>query len=84
MQKIQPGIVSYAAWSVALLCAAYAVLWLLGVFGGLGFHGTIAAVLGITLTSILAVLLMGLLFFSEHSGHDKEVHDATSNDRHRD
>lgn len=76
MQKVQPSVVSYAVWSAALLCAAYAVLWALGVFSGLGFHGTIAAVLGIALASVLAIVLMGLLFFSEHSGHDDEVHDA--------
>lgn len=81
MRKINADFVAYAAWSTALLCIAYAVLWAFGFFSGLGFHGSIAAVLGITLTSILAVLLMGLLFFSEHSGHDEEVHDATRNDR---
>lgn len=81
MQKVQPSVVSYAIWSAAMLCAAYAVLWALGVFNDLGLHATIAAVLGITLTSVLAIVLMGLLFFSEHSGHDEEVHDASADHR---
>lgn len=79
MQKDRVEFVKFAVWSAVLLCAAYAVLWALGVFNDLGFHGTIAAVLGIALTSILAIALMGLVFFSQNSGHDAEVDQATKN-----
>ncbi len=78
MQNSKYEFIRYAAWSAGLLCAAYAVLWALGVFSGLGFHGTIAAVLGVALTSILAVVLMGLVFFSQNSGHDADVDQASS------
>lgn len=83
MQKNQLEFVRYAAWSVGLLGAAYAVLWALGAFSGLGFHGTVAAVLGVALTSILAIVLMGLVFFSQNSGHDADVDQAPGRGRDR-
>lgn len=83
MEKSKMELIRYAAWSAGLLCAAYAILWALGAFSGLGFHGTVAAVLGIALTSILAVVLMGLVFFSQNSGHDADVDRASSRGRDR-
>lgn len=83
MEKSKMEFVRFAAWSAGLLCAAYVVLWALGVFSGLGFHGTIAAVLGVALTSILAVILMGLVFFSQNSGHDADVDRASNKSRDR-
>jgi len=77
MRNAKAEIIIFAIASAALLCAAYFVLWQLGVFGGLGFHGTIAAIIGITLTSVLAIVLMGLIFFSKNSGYDEEVDEAT-------
>ena len=51
----------------------YGVLWALGVFSNLGFHGTIAAVLGVLLASLIGIGLMGLLFYSDQSGYDASV-----------
>ncbi|MBN8912176.1 MAG: hypothetical protein J0H65_09000 [Rhizobiales bacterium] len=68
----------FAVLSASLLLAAFAVLAIFGFFDNLGFHGSLAAVLGIALTSAVGVGLMGLLFFSDRSRIDREVHDATT------
>jgi hypothetical protein len=46
----------------------------LGLFDDLGFHGTVAAILGVSLTSALAVVLMTVMFHSSRSHRDEEVH----------
>lgn len=66
-----------AVTAFLLFAIAYAVLWYLGVFSGLGFHGTIAAVLGVILATTIGVGLMALLFHSDRSRHDQQVHDST-------
>lgn len=63
--------------SVVFLVCAYAVLWALGLFSGLGFHGTIAAVLGVLLASGVGIALMGLLFHSNRSRRDRDVYEQT-------
>ncbi len=62
----------------ALICAGILIITILGLgltltFGDLGFssHGYIALVLGVVLTMALAMLLMGLVFWSNRSGHDE-------------
>lgn len=60
--------------SVALFIVAYVLLWYAGLFDNLGFHGTVAAVLGILLTSGLAVGLMTAMFHSNRTRHDEIVH----------
>jgi predicted RND superfamily exporter protein len=62
--------------STTLLVFGYGVLWLLGAFDGLGFHGTIAAILGIALTTMIGVAVMALIFHSARAGYDKEVHNV--------
>lgn len=60
--------------SVILFVIAYAVLWQMGLFDNLGFHGTIAAVLGVFLSSALAIGLMTAMFHSNRTHHDDEAH----------
>jgi hypothetical protein len=60
--------------SVALFIIAYILLWYAGLFDNLGFHGTVAAVLGVLLTSGVAVGLMTAMFHSNRSHHDEDVH----------
>lgn len=67
-----------AVAALLLLAAAYAVLWYAGLFSGLSFHGTIAAVLGIFLATTIGVGLMALLFHSDRSRHDQQVHDSAT------
>lgn len=63
--------------SVVILVCAYALLWGLGLFSGLGFHGTIAAILGVLLASGVGIALMGLLFYSNRSRRDRDVYEQT-------
>jgi len=59
--------------STALFAVGYGVMWYFGIFDGLGFHGTIAAVLGVVFTTALAVALMTLLFQSDRGQYDKRA-----------
>jgi|GEM_PF-1240315 len=61
--------------STVLLILGYAAMWYFGIFEGLGFHGTVAAILGVTLTTAIGVGLMSLLFYSNRSWHDQSAHD---------
>jgi hypothetical protein len=65
----------------ALICAGILVLMIVGLgflflSGALGLQlqGYIALVLGAVLTMALAMLLMGLVFLSNRSGHDRTVY----------
>ena len=69
--------VKMAVISLLALAVAYAILWYFGLFSGMGFHGTIAAVLGVLLASGIGVGLMALLFHSNRNHHDQQVHDST-------
>lgn len=60
--------------STVLLTLGYVAMWYAGIFDGLGFHGTIAAVLGVILTTIVGVGLMALLFHSARTRHDQHAH----------
>lgn len=70
-----------AAATLSVFAAAYLLLWYLGLFSGLGFHGTIAAVLGVLLATIVGTGLMALLFHSNRTRHDQQVHDAMKRTR---
>jgi hypothetical protein len=70
----------FAILSASLLLTAFAVLAVLGFFSNLGLHGSIAAALGIALTTIVAILLMGLMFFSDRSHYDKDPHNVGRKD----
>jgi hypothetical protein len=66
--------VQIAMLSAGLFALAYGVFWYIGLFDDLGFHGTVAAVLGVLLTSALAVVLMTVMFHSNRSRRVEEVH----------
>ncbi len=63
--------------SALLFVGAYGLLWSLGLFQDLGLHGTIAAVLGVLLTTVVGTALMALMFHSNRSGHDRDVYEQT-------
>ncbi|MGH6947589.1 MAG: hypothetical protein ACREDZ_09700 [Kiloniellales bacterium] len=42
----------------------------------LGFHGTLALLLGVLLSAVMAIGLMALIFYSNRSRIDEEVHRA--------
>ena len=73
----------FAGFCGVLLGVAVLVLWLFGEFRELGLsaHGWIAMILGIAATSAVAVLLMGLVFYSNRSAHDQAVFDETRDRR---
>lgn len=70
----------FIALSIALLVAGYFLLWLMGGFSDLELKWVIAAVLGVGLTSGLAIALMGLAFYSDRSDHDTEASDIAKRD----
>lgn len=57
--------------SIVAGSAAVAVLW--HTVGPLPIHMAIATFLGVTLSILMAALLMGLIFLSSGSGHDEAV-----------
>lgn len=62
--------------STTLLAVGYLGMWYFGIFHGLGFHGTVAAILGVTMATALGVGLMALLFHSDRTKHDQTPHNA--------
>ena len=63
-----------------ILLAAGA-LWYLSLFGPLGIHMAVATVVGVFLSVVVGCGLFAAAFFSDQSGHDRDVTDAT---RHKD
>jgi hypothetical protein len=66
--------VQIAILSAVLFALAYSAFWYIGWFDDLGFHGTVSAVLGAILTSALTTVLMTVMFYSNRSRRDEEVH----------
>jgi len=72
----------WLAWYVAMAFGTVAVLllviWAVGGFDDLGLSqdGTIALILGVSVTVFLSFGLMGLVFYSGRSGHDETVMDS--------
>lgn len=68
--------------SVAMVAAAAAVVWIAGGFDSLALsgHGLAALIIGAVLTVLLAVGLMGLVFYSHRSEHDRQVQDSDLSD----
>lgn len=62
--------------STVLVLAASMLLWGLGLFSGLDAQGTVAAVIGIFLSSAVGIALMALMFHSP-SRRDREVYEQT-------
>jgi hypothetical protein len=69
-----------AVAGVAMVALAPFYLYLLG---DLSTHAAIATVLGVFLSVLLASGLFALAFFSDKSGHDDNVSDATRGRRER-
>lgn len=64
--------VTFALACTAIVTVILAGLWLTGIFGDLGLsvHGSIALLIGVTLTIVVGVGLMALVFYSGRSHHD--------------
>ena len=65
---------------VAIATVAAALLYL-HVTGGLSMHMVIATILGVFFSVLLGAGLMAASYFSDKSGHDRDVRDATVNDQ---
>jgi hypothetical protein len=65
---------------VAVLMVAGA-LGYLALMGDLSLHAVIATVLGVFVSVLLGCGLFALAFFSDKSGHDDDVSDATRTQR---
>ncbi|HEU4956257.1 MAG TPA: hypothetical protein VFT40_01380 [Sphingomicrobium sp.] len=68
-----------ARWiaGIGVLMAAGAIIYL-AVTGELYFHLVVATILGVFFSVLLGCGLFALSFFSDKSGHDQSVSDATS------
>lgn len=68
-----------ARWiaGIGVVMAAGAILYL-AVTGELYFHLVVATILGVFFSVLLGCGLFALSFFSDKSGHDQSVSDATS------
>lgn len=62
--------------SGALLAAA--AVWYLSMFGPLQIHMVVATVIGVFLSVVVGCGLFAVAFFSDRSGHDTDVTDATT------
>ena len=65
---------------VAVLMVIGALAYL-DMMGDLSLHAAIAMVLGVFLSVLLGCGLFALAFFSDKSGHDEDVKDATKTQR---
>jgi hypothetical protein len=68
-------IVTYSLASVGAIAAILGLLWAANGFttGGLSGHGIAAVTLGVTISVLLAVGLMALVFYSNRSGRDEQA-----------
>ncbi|HTZ80935.1 MAG TPA: hypothetical protein VMC10_23695 [Stellaceae bacterium] len=67
----------FVAMALGLIAVVYFALWAFNGFHGLGLdlNATIALTLGTIGTAVLGVVLMALIFYSDRSGRDQDVHD---------
>jgi hypothetical protein len=56
---------------------AAAALWYLSLFGPLQIHMVLATIAGVFLSVVVGCGLFAAAFFSDQSGHDRDVTDAT-------
>jgi hypothetical protein len=56
-------------------------LWYLSLYGPLHIHMVIATVAGVFFSVLLGCGLFAAAFYSDKSGHDENVRDATTRDR---
>jgi hypothetical protein len=48
----------------------------------MGFHGWLAMILGVVVTSLVGFGLMGLMLYSSRHGYDERASDLSDRDRH--
>ena len=65
---------------VAVATVAAALLYL-HLTGELSLHMVIATIVGVFFSVLLGAGLMAASYFSDKSGHDRDVRDATAHDR---
>lgn len=63
--------------AVAGVAMTAGALWYLSLFGPLRLHMVIATIAGVFLSVLLGCGLFAAAFFSDKSGHDRSVTDAT-------
>jgi hypothetical protein len=65
-------VMGFAVACLGFIALVMLTVWIMGGFDGaeLGFHGWVAMILGMTVTSALGVALMALVFHSDRSGQD--------------
>lgn len=56
-------------------------LWYLSLYGPLTVHMVVATIAGVFFSVLLGCGLFAAAFYSDKSGHDREVTDATRQDR---
>jgi hypothetical protein len=68
-------IVGFSLGCLGFIALVMLIVWIMGGFEGadFGFHGWIAIILGMTVTSALGVALMALVFHSDRSGQDERA-----------
>ena len=80
-QKARADFRSMMRWIIAVaVLTVGAALFYLHLSGGLSLHMVIATILGVFLSVMLGAGLMAASYFSDKSGHDRDVRDATSRD----
>ena len=62
----------------ALVAVGLALIWLKSQGLELNIHMAIATAAGVGLSVLLGTGLMGLIYFSSHSGHDEGAHESTT------
>lgn len=70
--------------AVAAVAMVAVALTYLGMTGELYFNMVIATVAGVFFSVLLGCGLFAAAFFSDKSGHDQSVSDASRSERHRD
>ena len=66
------------AWiTLGGIVLAAAAIWYLSLFGPLRVHMVVATMGGVFLSVVVGCGLFAAAFFSDQSGHDREVTDAT-------
>ena len=71
--------VGWIALSGVVLVAA--ALWYLSLYGPLRLHMVVATIAGVFISVLLGCGLFAAAFYSDKSGHDENVRDATTHDR---
>ena len=69
-------VIYFAVTALCGIAVVLLLLWAFSGFHGLDAAGTVALMLGIVVTSALGVALMALVFYSDRSNVDEDVHDT--------